>query len=134
MHFRLYSLFIICMLCMSIKLSAQNQVLFNYFNITSEGADVLLEWELKSEDGIQEFEIYRKFNEEASFEYLETMDLNGTQKYQFLDDEIFKTASRTIHYELHIVTENGTQTFIKSLLHSPTSIQRTWGSIKSMFR
>lgn len=122
------------MLAMSIQLSAQSQVLFNYFNITSEGADVLLEWELKNEDGIQEFEIYRKFNEESSFEYLQTMDLNGTQRYQFLDDEIFKTAARTIHYELHIVTENGTQKFIKSLLHSPTSIQRTWGSIKSMFR
>ena len=54
--------------------------------------------------------------------------------YTFLDDAIFKTESRVIYYELHVVTDNRVHKFSRSLSHNPTSVQRTWGSIKSMFR
>ncbi|MEM8901216.1 MAG: hypothetical protein AAGC85_24105, partial [Bacteroidota bacterium] len=106
------------------------------FNINSDGADVLLEWEVQEETVIERFELYRKFNDEGTFIAISTITTNGTGAYQFLDDDIFKNLSRTIFYELHVIIQGKTEPVIvtNSLLHSPTSVQRTWGSIKAMFR
>lgn len=116
--------------------SHAQEVIFNYFNINSDGADVLLEWEVQEETVIERFELYRKFNDEGTFIAISTITTNGTGAYQFLDDDIFKNLSRTIFYELHVIIQGKTEPVIvtNSLLHSPTSVQRTWGSIKAMFR
>ncbi|MEM9936653.1 MAG: hypothetical protein AAF824_23700 [Bacteroidota bacterium] len=120
---------------LSEKAYAQD-VVFSYFNLNSDGADVLLEWEVQEEANIERFELYRKFNDEGTFIAITTFTPNGTRQYQFLDDDIFKNLSRTIFYELHVVIKGKTDPVIvtNSLLHSPTSVQRTWGSIKAMFR
>jgi hypothetical protein len=115
--------------------AAQGQsVLLNTFNLLPDGADILLEWELQSESGITEFQIFRRFQDEALPVHLYTLAPDGRMRYQYLDDNIFKTESRVVHYELHVVTPGKVHKFSRSLSHNPTSIQRTWGSIKSMFR
>ncbi|MEL6673878.1 MAG: hypothetical protein AAFR61_16860 [Bacteroidota bacterium] len=109
-------------------------VLLQYFTIDADGANVMMKWEMQSEKGLKEFRIFRRFDNERSLAHVATIPLNGTNKYTFLDDNIFKTQGRVIHYELHVVSLNKTHKFYGSLSHNPTSIQRTWGSIKSMFR
>lgn len=106
----------------------------NYFIVTSEGADIFLEWELTTEDSLENFQIYRKFDDESTYSLVEIVEPDGSKTYQFLDDDIFKNASRTISYELRILVSKETFVEERNILHSPTSIQRTWGSIKSMFR
>ncbi|MEO0471061.1 MAG: hypothetical protein AAF206_15645 [Bacteroidota bacterium] len=118
---------------LSQTLSAQS-VLMNNFEISSDGADILLNWELQAEDGITEFRLFRKFNDDPNFVFVSTINVNGTRKYTYLDDNIFKSVSRVIHYELQVVVGNKVEKFQTSISHNPTSIQRTWGSIKSMFR
>ena len=114
---------------------AQGQtVLLNYFTLQADGANVLLEWEMQEEEGIKEYRLFRKFNDEPSLAHVSTLDSKGLFKYKYLDDDIFKNHGRVIHYELHVVTPTKTHRFYASLSHNPTSIQRTWGSIKSMFR
>lgn len=120
---------------LSVSLSAQAQVpLMNYFNIIPNGADVLLEWELQAEENITEFRIFRRFNDEQTLTHVSTLTLNGTRKYSYLDDNIFKTEGRILHYELQVIADGKTYRFTRSLSHNPTSVQRTWGSIKAMFR
>lgn len=117
------------------QLSYGQTVLLNYFNLSPDGSDVVLEWEIQDESQIQEYRIFRKLNDEPIQAHVGTLLPTGSGSYQFLDDNIFKTESRVIHYELHVVLANGqSQVFQASLSHNPTSIQRTWGSIKSMFR
>lgn len=106
----------------------------NYFIVTSEGADIFLEWELTNEDSLKNFQIFRKFDDESTYSLVDLIEPDGSKTYQFLDDDIFKNASRTISYELRILVSEETFVEERSILHSPTSIQRTWGSIKSMFR
>ena len=113
---------------------AKQVFLMNYFNINTDGSDILLEWEIQSENNVSEYRLFRKMNDEPDYTFVGTVTANGNLKYQFLDDGIFKTDSRTIHYELQVVVGNKTQSFHVSVSHNPTSIQRTWGSIKSMFR
>ncbi|MEM8892761.1 MAG: hypothetical protein AAGD28_32570 [Bacteroidota bacterium] len=115
------------------KVQAQT-VLLNYFNLKVDGAQILLEWELQSEIGVKEFRVFRRFNDEPSLAHLVTMPVKGLMKYNYLDDDMFKTQGRVVHYELHIVTDKKTFKYFASQSHNPTSIQRTWGSIKSMFR
>lgn len=112
----------------------QDQVLVNQFVLSSEGADVLLTWELLDEAGIEEYRLFRRINQEPTAAHVATLPANQAGLYTYLDDDIFKNKARVIMYELHIVTEAKVHRFTRSLSHNPTSVQRTWGSIKAMFR
>ncbi|GAB4418637.1 MAG: hypothetical protein OHK0039_30230 [Bacteroidia bacterium] len=109
-------------------------VLLRYYNLVADGADILLEWEVQNESSISEYRLFRRFNDEPTLTHVATLAANGSPKYSYFDDDIFKTTGRVIHYELHIVTTSQVYTYSRSLSHNPTSVQRTWGSIKSMFR
>jgi hypothetical protein len=104
------------------------------FEVTPNGADVLLQWETQDDAGVSEYRILRKFNDDANFEDVATVLTDGSGVYQYLDDDIFKNEARVIHYELQAVKGSRIYKFSINLAHNPTSIQRTWGSIKSMFR
>lgn len=136
MYFRILLSLIVTGLFWSIPytISAQNQIVVNQFDLSSEGADVLLTWELPSETQIAEFRIFRRINDEPTSAHVATIQANGSLNYTYLDDDIFKSTSRTLHYELQIVTTGQIHRFSQSLSHNPTSVQRTWGSIKAMFR
>lgn len=122
------------LLCCFPKQAQSQTILLNYFNLKVDGAQILLEWELQSESTVKEFRVFRRFNDEPSLAHLITMPVKGIMKYNYLDDDMFKTRGRVVHYELHIVTNKKTYKYFASQSHNPTSIQRTWGSIKSMFR
>jgi len=128
-----YLLFGAVLIGFSSQAQAQT-ILLNYFNLKVDGAQILLEWELQSEITVKEFRIFRRFNDEPSLAHLVTMPIKGIMKYNYLDDDMFKTQGRVVHYELHIVTDKKVHKYFASQSHNPTSIQRTWGSIKSMFR
>lgn len=130
-----YIIFSLILLC-GIKFNLYSQeVVLKHFTINSDGADILVEWEVKEETGITEFQLYRKFSDEPTLAFVVSIPANGSLKYKYLDDGIFKNNGRIIHYELHVFKDNQLQKFVSiPLAHTPTSIQRTWGSIKSMFR
>lgn len=116
--------------------SLQGQtLLINDFRLVADGADVLLEWDMQSESDLSEFRLFRRLNQDPTLSHIATLPVDGSIKYSYLDDDIFKTEGRVLHYELHVVLTDGkVHKFTRSLSHNPTSIQRTWGSIKSMFR
>ena len=124
--------FMLCLL--GYQQATAQAVLLNYFTVSSDGSDVVLEWEVQDEAAVQEFRIFRKINDEPTGAHVVTVKPNGLNSYQHLDDGIFKDNGRVITYELQIVTAVRTDTYQASLSHNPTSIQRTWGSIKAMFR
>lgn len=110
-------------------------ILLDYFNLSPDGSDVILEWQMKTEENVLEYRVFRKFNNEPIQAHVATIAPDGAGKYQYLDDDIFKTESEVITYELQVVMSNNqTYDFQATLSHNPTSVQRTWGSIKSMFR
>ena len=110
------------------------QVLLNYFTIDAKGSELVLEWEVQSEGFIEKFELYRKVDNEITWTHVFTTEPDGGLKYQFLDDNVFKTPPKVLSYELRIIGEDKVEKAFVDLSHNPTSIQRTWGSIKAMFR
>jgi hypothetical protein len=126
--------FLFCCLVAAHQGAQAQGVLLNYFTVSSNGSDVVLEWEVQDEAAVQEFRLFRRINSEPTGAHVVTIKPNGLLSYQHLDDGIFKDNGQVITYELQIVTTVRTDSYQASLSHNPTSIQRTWGSIKAMFR
>jgi hypothetical protein len=114
-------------------LKAQTLTL-NYFHASPDGSDVMVAWEVPSEAGITDFRIWRKVNDETSYAYLDHILPTGALQYQFQDFTIFKDEAKTISYKLQVCQNGAVFTYYTDITHNPTSVQRTWGSIKAMFR
>jgi len=55
--------------------------------------------------------------------------------YEFVDQTAFKTTASVYQYRIRIVAQDGT-TYSKVMVvsHNVSSVKRTWGSLKAMFR
>jgi hypothetical protein len=104
------------------------------FSLKSDGASVIIHWEVAEEDGIEEYRLYRQDYESAPLELVHSQRPGGISRYEYMDNDIFKDERRIIFYELHILKNGEIHKFYASLNHNPTAIQRTWGSIKKMFQ
>jgi hypothetical protein len=111
-------------------------VSLNYFRAAFEGTDVKIEWELANENTITGFEVYRKLNNETTFRHINGLSVCGTKHYAFIDTDLRNVPNRagTITYKLTVETSNGDSNFTTAFVNNPSSVERSWGSIKSMFR
>ncbi len=91
-------------------------VTLNYFRAGFEGTDVKVEWEVNSESTVSGFDVYRK--------------LSGKDT----DLRTVPNRTGTITYKLTVETSTGDQSFTTAFVNNPSSVERSWGSIKSMFR
>jgi hypothetical protein len=57
----------------------------------------------------------------------------GTE-YSFRDKSVFRTTGNFYQYKVSIVSSAGNSEYFVSVDHSVSSVRRTWGSIKAMFR
>lgn len=118
-----------------IGFALQGQILtLNYFNASPDGSDVLVSFELPHESGVTTFKLYRKIDQESQWTFLDHIAPTGDLRYQYLDYTIFKDEARNITYKLLVYQGGSVYTYYTNILHNPTSVQRTWGSIKAMFK
>ena len=116
-------------------LSANAQALtLNYFHASPDGSDVLVSFEVPTEAGITNFKVWRKIDSESQYTFLDHIPPTGAMTYQYLDYTIFKDNAKNISYKLQVYQNGAVYTYYTNILHNPTSVQRTWGSIKAMFR
>lgn len=111
-------------------------VSLNYFRAGYEGTDVRVEWEVNSESSVSSFEVYRKLSGETNFRRINEIAVTGTRRYAVLDTDLRTVPNRTgtITYKLTVETSTGDQSFTTAFINNPSSVERSWGSIKSMFR
>lgn len=132
-----YRLLAGCILLFMASLVKAQDPTIQRFMAVATGTDVLLTWEVKLPvSGTTEYRIFRKINQEQNFTQLATQSYqNGKALYEFWDRTIFKDTPKWIQYRLMVVRANGsTATLDTYITVNPTSAQRTWGSIKSMFK
>lgn len=123
----------VALVLFSTTLRAQNLTL-NYFHASPDGSDVIVAFEVPSEAGISDFKLWRKVGGDTQYTFLESISPNGSLHYQYNDYTIFKDEAKTISYKLQIFQNGAVFTYYTDITHNPTSVQRTWGSIKAMFR
>lgn len=115
---------------------ASFQVQVSSFLATYQGADIRLEWKISDESGVSGYEISRKKDSDASYGRLSETTASNQGTYVWVDDNLYKNgdAMENISYRLTANTSAGPKYFYTNIQHSPTAVQRSWGSIKSMFR
>ncbi len=115
---------------------ASFQVQVSSFLATYQGADIRLEWKISDESGVSSYEISRKKDSDAAYGRLSEIPASNQGTYVWVDDNLYKDgdAMENISYRLTANTSAGPKYFYTNIQHSPTAVQRSWGSIKSMFR
>lgn len=132
--YRFISLIFLILFCFASENAAAQGVVLNNFSVNSVASDVKIAWNIQSETGVSEFRLYRKMSTETDYKYVGTIPANGSLSYTYTDDNVFKTEATTITYELRVIKNGTMYNFYSTFTHQTSSVQRTWGSIKSMFR
>jgi hypothetical protein len=118
-------------------IAISSKVVINSFTASYQGADVRLEWRVSKEENVTAYEIHRKRNEDQAFTKIGNVTAINTGSYTFIDENLYKTdeVQSGITYKLLVKnTDNTTASYYTTINSNPTAVQRSWGSIKSMFR
>jgi hypothetical protein len=117
--------------------SAISGAFLEYFNGRSDGDNIVLEWKTRSESSLLRYEIQRKAGSSGDFVSLATVAPRGSNsQYSYIDRSAYKDSESIYVYRLRIVESSGPASYSNEITvsHSVSSVKRTWGSIKAMFR
>lgn len=130
-----------------LTLLASSSIIHN-FTAESNGDSVTVRWSTTSEDNLRRFELERSTTTSSNFVRVSNQLAKGTaHTYSYLDTEAFMKqdfseneddflSQKTYNYRLKIVFKDNTFIYsdVALIKHKPSSIRRTWGMIKEMFR
>jgi hypothetical protein len=100
----------------------------------SEGQDIVLTWRSSDETGVTGYLIDRKAGINGPFIRVAEIPAHGSASdYSFRDKSVFRTTGTFYQYRVTIGGGTPVEYYV-SIDHSVSSVRRTWGSIKAMFR
>ncbi len=129
-------------LILSASLVWAADIALDYFTARSNGKDIRIEWKTSREDDVTKFEIERALAGQADFRMVGSVVAKGSgTAYTFIDENAMvagksSTVSATL-YTYRIKAIGQTSTTISQTVnvsHTVSSVRRTWGMIKEMFR
>jgi hypothetical protein len=106
----------------------------------SDGSNVTIQWGSTDEASIKEFEVLRRDGNTGDFISIAIVPKKGSNSfYEYIDKSAFKTTGTIYQYQIKVVYQNsGSEYFPKdgplTVSHNVSSVKRTWGSLKAMFR
>lgn len=113
------------------------QLIVNNFIATSTGNEIKLNWKVDSELELQSFELSRKSPSDNAYLKIAIIAPNGTGEYQYIDalgmKQLNTGSTNGYSYKLVARSANNALTYYSST-GGATAVQRSWGSIKSMFK
>lgn len=108
----------------------------NGFTANSFNGDISIRWQTTTENNLKYFVIERR-TQYSEYIEIATMNPEADRYYEYIDKNVFKTNDNIYFYRIKIVDKDGSVSYTNeiSVLHSTaTSVKRTWGSIKALFR
>lgn len=120
------------------------------FTANSDGKNITIRWRTTSEDNLNSFALERS-NNNSYFKQIYEADSKGMPSYySFVDEEAFMKeialessknedqllSENNYTYRLKVIKSDNTFLYTDaiSVAHNPSSIRRTWGMIKEMFK
>jgi hypothetical protein len=96
---------------------------------------ITLNWQTGQETNIVSFNIERSINNEDFVKVGEVSPKGSNSSYEFVDESISR-ANSINYYRLKVVNTNGTFQYSESLpvIFNVSSLRKTWGTIKALFR
>ncbi|MFN3195497.1 MAG: hypothetical protein ACE364_06095 [Chlorobiota bacterium] len=117
---------------------------FSRLDARPEGDNVMVEWILGTESNVDSYELYR--SNHGVFTKIAEKDAKGNNStYKYIDVEAFiKNSAKQpqvqekidLKYKVKVIYKNGTSNDSKEITvsHNISSVKRTWGMIKELFR
>jgi hypothetical protein len=127
-----------CLLLATLVSTAGSE-LFSYIRAVPQGNDILLQWKSGNETGVIRYEVERKSEEVTDFRRVSggvTARGSGST-YTFTDDGAFfkPQAGKKFTYRVKAVGTNFEQySGFTTVVHEVSSVRRSWGMIKELFR
>ena len=111
--------------------------LIQFFVADSNGDNIVLTWQSASEQNVKEFEILRGHDKDNLVLVATVTAKGNSSNYSYIDENAYKTSDSFYAYGLVIVDNDGSKsepmhTFVTH--NGVSSVKRTWGSIKALFR
>lgn len=114
------------------------QGLFSYVKATPQGDEIAIQWQTSNEYGVQSFEIERRSDESPEFRRLTRVEPRGAGvMYTYVDDGAFykSNGSKRFTYRIKAVGPSAQQYSPSiSITHEVSSVRKSWGMIKELFR
>ena len=111
------------------------------FTAAYSGTVVRVEWEVNTETDVTGFELARKAAAEPGYTLVSTTAATGQRRYLYTDTNVYRatatmgpTGGGPYTYRLTVRSPAGDQSYLTVLAGTPSAVQRSWGTIKSMFR
>lgn len=106
------------------------------FTVTNDNGNVKLEWKTSDEQNVKDF-LVQRHAQGTDWATIGTVQTNSSGDYTYIDSDIYKNNGSTYYYRIGIEDYSGVITYVE--YQSPinpniSSVKRTWGSIKAMFR
>lgn len=133
------------MMCVFLTVSVfAADVSMEYFTTKADGNSVSIEWVCTTERAVARFEVERS-TDGQTFRSVGVVEPRGAyQVYRFTDSDVLlkggdtqqKVAGRSYSYRIKVIgTDNSiSYSSVSSLVHNVSSVRRTWGMIKEMFK
>ncbi len=118
-----------------LSITAHAQEISN-FQATTSGGKVILEWNSGRENGVLGFRVQRSLDG-SSFYNVITVDPAGDfQSYRYEDDDLFKGVISTYYYRIEVILRGDRSNYSRTVevIFVSSNINRTWGSIKALFK
>ena len=105
------------------------------FSARSQNGNVVVGWQTVSESNLNYFAVERK-TVNGSFVELGKVYPRSDKNYEYVDQSAFKTSDQLYVYRLKILDNDGSTSYSNEIAvpHNVSSVKRTWGSIKALFR
>ena len=101
----------------------------------SNGTNIIVRWISEDENGVSGYRVERKAGMSGPFVVLTdpliTSKGNG-YTYEFIDVSAFRGTDQIYQYKITAIGTNAV--YYTTVTHNVSSVKRTWGSIKAMFR
>ena len=104
----------------------------------SDGSSITIHWDSDDETGVVGYEIARKAGWDGQYVVLMPLykQKGSNQPYDFVDETAFRTSGTFYKYRITAIYSSGARSdpYEIGVSHTVSSVRRTWGSIKAMFR
>ena len=106
------------------------------FTVSSLSGNVVLDWQCSSESNLKDYVIQRK-TVNGNYSDIASIQSRSDMNYEYVDQTAYKTDDQVYTYRIKILDNDGSLSYSQEIpvLHNTiSSVKRTWGSIKALFR
>ncbi len=105
------------------------------FTARSSNGSIIVNWHTNTENNVKYYSVERQ-TVNGTFIEIGTVDPRSDHNYEFVDHTAFKTSGVLYIYRIKIVDQDGgtSNSWTVTVSHNVSSVKRTWGSIKALFR